>query len=63
MKILERTRLVSYTQSAILSITVNSISLMGRKEKLLLWAAALVGSNFDRDDHRLWSPALSLALF
>jgi len=63
MKILERTRLVSYTQSAILSITVNSISLMGRKEKLLLLAASLVGSNFDHDDRRLWSPALSLALF
>lgn len=63
MKILERTRLVSYTQSAILSITVNSISLMGRKKKLLLWAAALVGSNFDCDDRRFWSPALSLALF
>lgn len=63
MEILERTRLVSYIQSAILSITVNSIFLMGRKEKLLLLAPALVGSDFNRDDHRLWSPALSLALF
>lgn len=45
-------------------LLMGSLSVDGKRlpwKLLLLTTALLVDSNFNRNDHRLWSPALSLA--